>query len=141
MQGSLFTLDFLNEGICETEEWSNLDNAEVVAFHTRLAEIFSSFPVTRKPNEPTTERNLIDPILRALGWEEFLVQQSAARARSDVPDYLLFDNADAFAAANQERHEVDRYRHGIAILEAKRWERFLDRGRERASANPSSSTM
>ena len=130
MQGQLFTQDFLGEGIKETEAWRLLDDAVVEEFRVHVSEIFEAFPVTGQPNEATTERNLIDPILRALGWEHFLVQQSAGRRRRDVPDYLLFHGAEAFQAANRERQDVRRYPHGTAIVEAKRWERFLDRGRE-----------
>ena len=130
MQGQLFTQDFLGEGIKETEAWRLLDDAVVEEFRARVSEIFEAFPVTGQPNEATTERNLIDPILRALGWEHFLVQQSAGRRRRDVPDYLLFHGVEAFQAANRERQDVRRYPHGTAIVEAKRWERFLDRGRE-----------
>ena len=130
MQGSLFTQDFLEEGITETDAWRDLDDVTVAEFRHRLTEIFAAFPISSNPNEPTTERQLIDPILGALGWDHFLPQQAAGRRRSDVPDYLLFEDAAAAARANQEDTEVRRYRHGTSILEAKRWQRPLDRGGE-----------
>jgi len=128
LQGSLLTQDFLHEGIKETAAWRDLDDTSVTGFRARLVELFSGFPVTGNPNEATTERNLIDHVLRALGWDHLLVQQSATTRRLDVPDYLLFDDAESFRKANAERQEAQRYQHGIAILEAKRWQRALDRG-------------
>lgn len=130
MQGSLFTQDFLLEGIIETEDWKSLDAATATSFRNRLAAIFAAFPVREEPNEATTERDLIDKILGALGWTDFLVQQSAGGRRSDVPDYLLFADGGAKTAANKERKPERRYLHGLSILEAKRWRRPLDRGRE-----------
>jgi hypothetical protein len=67
--------------------------------------------------------------LKALGWDHFLPQQSAAKHRSDVPDYLLFEDEAALARVKRAK-EPDRYKSGVAIVEAKKWERYLDRGRE-----------
>ncbi len=67
-------------------------------------------------------------MLEALGWRDLLVQQQvSSRRRDDVPDALLFSDAAAKAAANAEREPYHRYRHGIALVEAKRWLRALDR--------------
>ena len=129
MQGQLFTLDFLEQGITETEQWRSLDEDAFKDFVGRLQNAYGSFTGLKDPNEPTTERQLIDPILKALGWDHFLPQQSAAKHRTDVPDYLLFESESALAQAKGAK-EPDRYRFGLAIVEAKRWERYLDRGRE-----------
>ncbi|MDO8597113.1 MAG: hypothetical protein Q7R45_10870, partial [Sulfuricaulis sp.] len=48
--------------------------------------------------------------------------------REDVPDFLLFPSEEAKQAARAEKRDDRRYRHGIAIIEAKRWMRPLDRG-------------
>ena len=92
MQGSLFTQDFLKEGITETEVWRALEEPALTEFHARVSATFEAFPLDGHPNEAVTERNLIDPILETLGWEHFLVLQSAGAGRSDVPDYLLLEN-------------------------------------------------
>ncbi|MEX2647875.1 MAG: restriction endonuclease [Alphaproteobacteria bacterium] len=136
MQGLLFTQDFLLEGITETEAWRGLPGDELAAFRTRVAEVFARFPVEESPNEATTERNLIDPVLRALGWQDFLVQQSAGPRRESVPDYLLFRNAEAMRVANRRRRDDERYRHGTAIVEAKAWQRPLDRAPGHRGAEP-----
>jgi hypothetical protein len=129
VQGQLFTQDFLEQGITETEQWGSLDESSFKGFVDRLREAYRSFAGLRNPNEATTERQLIDPILKALGWDHFLPQQSAAKHRTDVPDYLLFADYSALAQAKRAK-ETDRYRYGLAIVEAKKWERYLDRGRE-----------
>ena len=53
-----------------------------------------------------------------------------------MPDILLFPNADAKARAIAESKDDRRYRHGLAILEAKRWLRPLDRGESGDAADP-----
>ena len=55
-------------------------------------------------------------------------QQTASRRREDVPDALLFADAEAKVAANRERRSPSRYRHGLAIVENKAWNVPLDRG-------------
>ena len=52
----------------------------------------------------------------------------SAKGREDVPDLLLCARAADAKAADAERDDHRRYRHGIAVLEAKRWMRPLDRG-------------
>ena len=106
----------------------SVGEAELDAFRCRVRRIFEHFPITGHPNEPATEQDLIFPVLRALGWEHFLPQQTASRRREDVPDALLFADAEAKRAANRERHSPARYRHGIAIVENKAWDLPLDRG-------------
>lgn len=128
MQGSLFTRDFLLEGIAETEAWRDLSAESVETFKAALAEIFSTFPTKGKPNEAQTEDDLIVPVLKALGWMQHLRQQAAAKRREDVPDILLFADADAKKHANAERSPPRKYRHGIAIVESKVWQLPLDRG-------------
>jgi hypothetical protein len=129
VQGQLFTQDFLEEGITETEQWRGIDDAAFDRFVNAIRQAYAGFIGLRDPNEATTEQGLIEPVLKELGWAHFLPQQSAARRRTDVPDYLLFDDEPALAQAKRAR-EPDRYRFGVAILEAKKWERYLDRGRE-----------
>jgi hypothetical protein len=129
VRGKLLTRDFLDVGIDETRAWKSLAEDEVSRFRRDLHAVFLSFPVGAQPNEATTERDLIEPVLRALGWRSLLPQQTTSgHGRRDVPDYLLFADPEAKAAAHAESREADRYLHGVAVLEAKRWQRPLDRG-------------
>lgn len=134
MRGKLFTQDYLDEGITETAAWVTLDAAQLSETEARLTEIFEAFPVSGTPNEAVTEKDLIWPLLEALGWEHQLPQQTASgRGRLDVPDVLLFPDEDAKQAAQAERHEQNRFLHGTALVESKRWGRNLDRAESRAT--------
>lgn len=128
IQGSLFTREFLTDGILEHEEWKNLHENEIGDFRTALDAAFRDFPINGNPIESTTEKDLIEPALNALGWVSYLTQQTMSKkGRKDVPDYLLFPDAEAKQKANNERQQAKRYRHGISILEAKAWEVPLDK--------------
>ncbi len=123
--GSLFTQDYLSEGITGTAQYCGVDIAKTRA---ALKAIFAGFPHASKPNEATTEGDLIWPILAALGWTQYLTQQNlSAAGRVDVPDGLLFIDAAAKARANEYPEEWKRYQFGAAIIESKRWGRALDR--------------
>ena len=140
MQGALYTRDFLERGIVEEPAWASLTQEETAALKARLQSLFGAFPVRQKPVEGVTEQDLIYPVLLALGWSDLLVQQQVSRRRrDDVPDALLFADATQKKAANSERDAHWRYRHGLAIVEAKRWERALDRAD--AQGTPSSQML
>jgi hypothetical protein len=108
------------------------------------AAAFAAFPTHGTPNEAVTEKELILPVLAALGWHHLLPQQTASgHGRSDVPDQLLFATSVAKAAAQQERNDDARYRYGVAVVESKRWQRPLDRGQadDRLDAGTPSAQM
>ena len=128
MQGALYTRDFLERGICEESAWGALTADTVAALKARLCGLFATFAPNHKPNEGVTERDLIYPVLAALRWDDLLVQQQVStRRRDDVPDALLFADAAHKASAQREREPFNRYRSGLAVVEAKRWLRPLDR--------------
>lgn len=127
--GALFTQDYLSEGITGTPQYIGVD---VAAMRAALAAILAGFPHASRPNEATTESDLVWPVLKALGWDDYLTQQNlSATGRTDVPDGLLFINADAKARANAHPEEWKRYQCGAAIVESKRWGRALDRAEGR----------
>ncbi len=127
--GALFTQDYLVEAIASTPQYNAVDTA---AMRARLEAILSGFPFASKPNEATTEKDAIWPIMAALGWDEYLTQQNlSSTGRTDVPDGLLFIDAAAKAKANEHPEEYKRYQHGAAVFEAKRWGRALDRAEGR----------
>lgn len=122
MQGQLFTQDFLTRGITETPPWQELTEASFGAFQSSLKGIFAGFTGESTNNEAQTEALVINKVLVALGWGDDTLPQvnSDAKGRESVPDCLLFASPDKKAAALQEAKDDRRYRHGIAILEAKR---------------------
>lgn len=131
--GALFTQDYLLEGITQSPEWAATDAG---ALRDRLAAILAGFPHASGPNEATTESDLVWPVLQALGWSDFLTQQNLSdKGRVDVPDGLLFIDADAKAKANEGPEEWKRYEFGAAIVESKRWGRALDRAEGRKGAD------
>ena len=78
-------------------------------------------PNASKPNEATTEQDLVWPVLEALGWCDYLTQQNLSeKGRVDVPDGLLFIDAEAKAKANEHPEEWKRYQFGAAVVESKR---------------------
>lgn len=123
--GSLFTRDYLEEAITSETAWNDAALLEIGA---RIGQVFAKFPTDRSPNEAQTESDLIWPILEALGWQVSLTQQNlTAKGRDDVPDGLLFLDDAAKTTADRHIEDWKRYEHGVAVVEAKRWRRPLDR--------------
>ena len=137
MEGQLFSSDFLLRGITETEAWRDLPEAELEAFIAALQSRFAPFSAASKLNESQTENELIQPVLDLLGWENAWLSQVnlSATGRDDVPDFLLFPSVEAKAKALSVP-DAGRALHGIALLEAKRWLRPLDRGEEGNTPRP-----
>jgi hypothetical protein len=129
MQGQLFTHDFLTRGILDTDPWRTCDDAALDVFIAALRRVYGSLAADSTLNEGQTEDELIGPILDLLGWGgSWLSQVNLSESgRDDVLDFLLFPNAGAKARALKERSDDRRTHHGIALLEAKRWMRPLDR--------------
>jgi hypothetical protein len=130
MQGQLFTQDFLLRGVKDTPPYQDLHGTAFVAFQSTLQGIFSGLDATSTINEAQTEQLVINKVLAALGWADDTLPQVNAdpKGREAVPDCLLFANPQQKALAVAETKDDRRYRHGLAILEAKRWLRPLDRG-------------
>jgi hypothetical protein len=127
LNGSLFTRDLLIEGIRDTDAWMRLDESTVAVVRARLAALFATFSKLKNPTEAETEKELIWPLLEAIGWSDMSVQQNlSVKARDDVPDALLFADANAKTIA-APLHPWQRFQHGVCIVEAKRWSRVLDR--------------
>ena len=77
------------------------------------------------PNEAETEQELIRPLLELLGWADYLPQQGTTHGE-DIPDLLLFADADAKARAAARTRPNDRFRDAVVIAESKRLGRPLD---------------
>ena len=112
MTGQLFTHYFLTDGIKATGEWPAVE-AYYDAFRQSLAQAYETFRQHHQPNEALTEQDLIRPALELLGWADYLPQQGSDR-NEDIPDHLLFTDADskARAAGRPSRKELYRARLG-----------------------------
>ncbi len=138
MQGQLFTQDFLTRAITETPPHQALSDVGFATFKAALQTIFVGVDATSTINEAQTEALVINKVLITLGWgDDFMPQVNlSGKRREDVPDCLLFANSAQKAAALSEPKDDRRYRHGLAILEAKRWLRPLDRGDAAEATDP-----
>jgi hypothetical protein len=136
-QGTLFTEDFLNEGIRGTEAWRRLSPDTAESFRKALLAIFDKIANPSRLNEPQTEERIIRPILQALGWGGcyWVQERLETKGRANVPDYLLFGSAEDFAKADRKKKAADRYPLAIAVADAKAWDVDLDRRSAGASAD------
>ena len=127
MPGQLFTHYFLTDGIKATDEWKNsVSHPETfAAFSTAISDLFEKFVRFKNPNESVTEQDMIRPVLELLGWMDYLPQQGAAR-NEDIPDHLLFANAESKTHAAAERNASDRFRYATVVEESKRFGLSLD---------------
>ncbi len=130
MEGKLFSQDFLLDGIRTTPVWEALSDAALDTFIADLQNIYAPLTASSQLNEANTEADVIEQVLGLLGWRDLTLKQVTASStrREDVPDFLLFPDKAAKQSARAETRADRSYRHGIAILEAKRWMRPLDRG-------------
>ena len=130
MDGKLFSQDFLLDGITRTPVWEALSDDALNNFTGSLKSIYATLSADSKHNEANTESQVIEKVLDLLDWRDLVLKQVTATStrREDVPDFLLFPDEAAKQAALREKRQDNYYRHGIAILEAKRWMRPLDRG-------------
>ena len=130
MQGQLFTQDFLTRGVLDTPPCQGLSEAAFLTFSNALHGLFKGLHSASTLNEAQTEQLIINKVLVELGWADDTLPQVNAdpKGREAVPDCLLFASPEAKACALLEAKDDRRYRHGLAILEAKRWLRPLDRG-------------
>ncbi len=127
MSGQLFKQYFLTDGIRETPEWrESVKNVEVFTrFIHDITACFDNFSHFSNPNEAVTEKELICPVLEASGWTDYLPQQGSAR-KEDIPDHLLFADAEAKKRAASNTNSKDRYRDALVVQESKRFTRSLD---------------
>lgn len=130
MEGKLFSQDFLGEGIRSTPSWESQSDSALQSFTGDIKRIYAPFTAESSENEQNTITEIIEKVLNLLGWQSLTLREltSSNAGREDVPDFLLFPNPQAKQLAHSEKKPDRRYRHGIAVLEAKRWMRPLDRG-------------
>ena len=127
MPGHLFTEYFLTEGIRATPEWrESVASADAFeSFRDGVRERYGALSLTVDPNEAVTEQELIRPVLEMLGWTDYLPQQGAAR-NEDIPDHLLFPDADSKARAAAKGRAEERFSDALVIEESKRFGLPLD---------------
>ena len=127
MPGQLFTQYFLSDGIRETSEWwEPTRHPEAFSeFRSGVSNCLAEFSRFTDPNEAVTEEEVVRPVLRLLGWTDYLPQQAASRGE-DIPDHLLFESPGAKARAAERPVPDDRYRDALVVQESKRFGLALD---------------
>ena len=127
MPGQLFTQYFLTDGIKETDDWnSSACQPEAFAgFKDGIRQLLDALSQSVDPNEATTEQDLIRPVLELLGWKDYLPQQGAT-GNEDIPDHLLFADAESKATASARQNSNDRYLDALLVQESKRFGLPLD---------------
>ena len=127
MSGQLFTEYFLTDGIKQSAEWQDsIQNPDVLQkLRDAVANKFEKIDLFDRPNEATTEQELIRPVLEILGWRDYLPQQSVSGGE-DVPDHLLFRDEAAKNRAAGESSASARFMHATVVQESKRHGLALD---------------
>ena len=119
MASQLFTQYFLTDGIKTTQEWESFTETSL-EIQRQIVRIYEDFRGHQHPVEAATEDDLIIPVLELLGWKDHLPQQGASR-NQDIPDYLLFQDAQAKNRAISREKTEERYLDASAVLENKRF--------------------
>ena len=124
MGGQLFTQYFLTDGIRETAAYKGLDSdGEFAALKSEIKGLLADAR-GRNPNEATTEQDVIRPIFELLGWHDYLPQQ---RYGEDIPDHLLFADAQAKRHAEDRLSPERRIAAALVVAESKRFGLSLDK--------------
>ena len=128
--GTLFTQDFLREGIQATPDWGEFTDSEFAAAKSALKKIIDPFVSGATHNEADTEERVIYPIFDALGWTDLILRKNtmAKKGHEDIPDAVLLPDTEALSHADKAKKASDKFRHGVLICEAKKWELPLDQG-------------
>ncbi len=115
----------MSEGIQNTPDWKNLSVESAQKVWQEIRRCVLSFTQREEPDEADTETDLIEPVLKLLGFSYSRQKPLDFQQRRNVPDYVLFATGEA--KESFDRSPERRWQEAIAILEAKRWGRLLDR--------------
>ena len=119
MPGHLFTQYFLTNGIRATPE-RHSQRPAFMTFRDEARRLFQDFAAYHNLNETQTEQDLIRPLLELLGWTDDLPQQTSSGGE-DIPDLLLFDDAEAKTRASAS--QASPYLEALAVAELKSFRR------------------
>ena len=122
-EGSLFTSEFLRNGIRDIQAWQLEANPDYQKFHQAFDKILANLPNFDNLQETDTAQQTIIPILESLGWNMLYEQQS----ENYRPDALLFLDAKARDKAQKETKMDNRYKQASLIGEFKKWNLPLDK--------------
>ena len=121
MSGQLFTQYFLRDGIKSTSHWkrSAAEPGAFTAFCETARRILHAYGGAENLNEAVTEQEVVRPLLEALGWRDYLPQQGSS-GNEDIPDHLLFADAESKTRAIGQQEPRARFRSALVVQESKR---------------------
>ena len=138
VSGHLFTQYFLTDGIKATPHWKDsvAEPGAFTSFCETARRKLHEFGHMANLHEASTEQELVRPLLGALGWRDFLPQQGSS-GNEDIPDHLLFADAESKARAIDQQDPRVRFRNALVVQESKRLDLPLDvrDASDRASRN------
>jgi type I restriction-modification system DNA methylase subunit len=123
---NLFPRHFLEDRLPDWPEYAELDTTALLEDLSEVWERERDLLPTF--NEEQTEDRLIRPILGALGFHYTARPRLSVAGRRREPDYALFLDEEGRRAAERNQGQ-GRYVEAVALLEAKRFDRPLDRRR------------
>ena len=82
--GTLFTEDFLLQGVQQTADWQEFKDADLKTIEAGLKAIFAPFSVGANHNEADTEERVIYKVLDALGWEGLILRRNTMAAKGSA---------------------------------------------------------
>ena len=127
MSGQLFTQYFLTAGIKTTPHWKHsvAEPRAFTAFCETACQKLHAFSHVENMHEAVTEQELVRPLLEALGWRDYLPQQGSS-GNEDIPDHLLFADAESKARAIDQQDPHARFGNALVVQESKRLGLALD---------------
>lgn len=134
----LFKPHYLDNLLPETDEWEDISEDEAKTAFQEIKEIYDiKEPDKKDYDEQPLEDEVLRPVFDVLG-HHYGVQQQVRNVRR-FPDYGFFSTDEAKENAYERVGSgyEDFYREAIAVGDAKRWRRPLDKGGEESMENPS----
>ena len=134
----LCTGHYLNDILPELEIWTEIEEEAKAAFK-RIQKLYLENKDILKPDvsEDAIEKKFIEPILDIINPHYVLRPTKRSPKKRWVPDYGLYPTDAAKREAYKHIKSPEVFKDSIGILEAKRWERPLDRKLPDDPNNPS----
>ncbi len=125
---SLFSDFYLDELVAEDPHWQRMAG-EAWELRQKVANILEeALPgLSEDTPEAEVERRLIRPVLTVLGHHFYVQKNVRTPEGQKYPDYALFPSEKDRVRAESQKDKDAFYKGSIAVGEAKRWDRPLDR--------------
>lgn len=125
---SLFSGFYLDELVLQDSHWKRMA-AQVHELRQQIAQAYEvgMQGLTEETPEAEVERRLIRPILTLLGHHFYVQKNVPTPEGQKYPDYAFFSSGVDQITAEGQKDRTAFFQNAIAVGEAKRWDRPLDR--------------